>query len=588
MGIDIQQLQRRWDALREARQPYDAAWQELAAHFLPTRFRAENAENKPILNSKLVDATGILAMRTLAAGLHGGLTSPARPWFRLTLHDKDLAKSAAMRVYLDEVASRMRSVLHRSNFYNIVHTLYAELGTFGTGFVFEVAQEDGLRFIPLSAGEYALDVDASQRVDTVIRRMQMTARQMAQFFGREVLPEIVLRALDRGLHGERFVVLHAVWAQDDLSPWSEDGVYAPFRSVYWMEGAHGSHRQTVLREAGFCEFPGFGPRWDCPGNDVYGRSPAMDALPDCRMLQQMGITTLKGIHKAVDPPMSVNAGLKAVGLDLTPGGINYVETAPGQAPMAAAPLVHANPDIAQARKAMEAVQKQIQAGLHNDLFRLIMDGRSGVTAREIAAREEEKLILIGPVLERLHDELFTPLIHRTYCLMQRLDMLPPRPPVPEGTALDVEFVSLLAQAQKLVSTTAVDQYLAFAANAGSVWPEALDCVNIDRVADSYADYLGLESSLLRAPEERTALRVARAKEQERHSASQGTQHAVQQIKEVAGIVKTLSETETAHGTALEALGQLAGTVLPSILPNMLPIAHMPPLGGEHSQEEKKV
>lgn len=146
------------------------------------------------------------------------------------------------------------------------------------------------------------------------------------------------------------------------------------------------------------------------------------------MLQQMGVTTLKAIHKAVDPPMSVAAGLRSVGLDLTPGGVNYVDSAPGQSPQAATPLLQINPDLATARKAMESVQDQIRKGLYNDLFKLILDGRSGVTASEIAAREEEKLVLVGPVLERLHDELFIPLMDRTFECMRELDMLPPCPP----------------------------------------------------------------------------------------------------------------------------------------------------------------
>ena len=154
-----------------------------------------------------------------------------------------------------------------------------------------------------------------------------------------------------------------------------------------------------------------------------------------------------------------------MGLDLTPGGINFVDSLPGQNQPVATPLLQVKPDLAQARSAMEAVQQQIRAGLYNDLFRLILEGRSKVTASEIAAREEEKLLLIGPVLERLHDELLIPLIDRTFRLMLALDMLPPCPPELSGRHLKVEFVSLLAQAQKLVGISATDQYLALTLKA---------------------------------------------------------------------------------------------------------------------------
>ncbi|MDO5483512.1 MAG: portal protein, partial [Desulfovibrionaceae bacterium] len=178
--IDVRALARRHRALLQRRAPWDTAWQSLAEHFLPTRCRLtpqEEGERGPMLNSRLVDATGILAMRVLAAGLQGGLTSPARPWFRLSLDDTELARSRAGQLWLDEVAGRMRTVLQRSNFYNAMHTLYAELGTFGTAFAFELADPRwGFRFVPLCAGEYTLDCNARQKVDTVFRRTAMSLR----------------------------------------------------------------------------------------------------------------------------------------------------------------------------------------------------------------------------------------------------------------------------------------------------------------------------------------------------------------------------------------------------------------------------
>ena len=195
------------------------AWQSLADHFLPTRCRlnpqTDATEEGPMLNRGLVDATGILAMRTLAAGLQGGLTSPARPWFRLSLDDVELARSRAGQAWLDEVATRMRSVFQRSNFYNAMHTLYGELGTFGTAFVFELADPvHGFRFIPLCAGEYALDCDAARRVDTVFRRSAMTLRQISQAFGPEAMPDTLREAARRNPE-ERRNVIQAVYPREN-------------------------------------------------------------------------------------------------------------------------------------------------------------------------------------------------------------------------------------------------------------------------------------------------------------------------------------------------------------------------------------
>ena len=559
---DVQALARRYDSLLRRRAPWDSAWQSLADHFLPTRCRlnpqADAAEEGPMLNRGLVDATGILAMRTLAAGLQGGLTSPARPWFRLSLDDTELDRSRAGQAWLDEVATRMRSVFQRSNFYNAMHTLYGELGTFGTAFVFELADpQHGFSFMPLCAGEYALDCDAMRRVDTVFRRNAMTLRQIVQAFGTAALPE-TLREAARRSPDDRRNVIQAVYRRENALQGQHDPARMPVASVYWLEGRDGNRH--ALRVSGFRSFPGFGPRWDVAGNDVYGRSPAMDALPDCRMLQLMGVTTLKAIHKAVDPPMSVAAGLRSVGLDLTPGGVNYVDSAPGQSPQAATPLLQINPDLGTARKAMESVQDQIRKGLYNDLFKLILEGRSGVTASEIAAREEEKLILVGPVLERLHDELFIPLMDRTFECMRDLDMLPPCPPELAGRRLRVEFVSLLAQAQKLVGINAADQYLALTLKASAAWPEALDTLNVDHLLDNYAESLGLPVNLTRSSEERKQLRAARAEAAQAQALTEAVQKGVGMVRELAQ--SPLENPEGRQGTVLDSLVRMLRTALP--------------------------
>lgn len=559
---DVQVLSRRYDSLLRRRAPWDSAWQSLADHFLPTRCRlnpqADVAEEGPMLNRGLVDATGILAMRTLAAGLQGGLTSPARPWFRLSLDDTELARSRAGQAWLDEVATRMRSVFQRSNFYNAMHTLYGELGTFGTAFVFELADpQNGFRFVPLCAGEYALDCDATRKVDTVFRRSAMTLRQIMQAFGPAALPE-TLREAARRNPDERRNVIQAVYQRENALQGQWDPTRMPVASVYWLEGRDGNRH--ALKISGFRAFPGFGPRWDVAGNDVYGRSPAMDALPDCRMLQQMGVTTLKAIHKAVDPPMSVAAGLRSVGLDLTPGGVNYVDSAPGQSPQAATPLLQINPDLGTARKAMESVQDQIRKGLYNDLFKLILEGRSGVTASEIAAREEEKLILVGPVLERLHDELFIPLMDRTFECMRDLDMLPPCPPELAGRRLRVEFVSLLAQAQKLVGINAADQYLALTLKASAAWPEALDTLNVDHLLDNYAESLGLPVNLTRSSEERKQMRTARAEAAQAQTVTEAVQKGVNMVRELAQ--SPLENPDGKQGSVLDSLVRMLRHTLP--------------------------
>lgn len=562
-SADVRQLSQRFQQLIDARSSLEPAWRSLADHFLPTRYTSINNDNSnknPLLNDKIVDATGIHAMRTLAAGLQGGMTSPARPWFRLGLEDDQLEGSRAVRSFLDAVANRMRNILHRSNFYNSIHTLYSDLGAFGTGFLFEFADfKDGIRFITVPAGQYVIDVSAKDRVDTLYRRISMTTRQVVQEFGYEKCPQIIKNAFDspaRDNAVEHWNVIHAVYPRSDRKIDSGLQEHMPFASVYWLEfgssgtggGTGGYGRSSsyggkphILREGGFEDFPGFGPRWDTIAGSAYGRSPAMDCLADCKMLQQMGITTLKAIHKSVDPPMGVAPSLKSVGLDLTPGGLNYAMGSTDGNPQVAVPLLQVRPEIQAARIMTQDVQNQIKQGLYNDLFKMLLGSdRRQITASEVAAREEEKLILIGPVLERLHDELFIPLINRTFSIMTRFDLLPEVPEELRGTEIKVEFVSLLAQAQKLVSTGAVNQLMQFTLSNAGAFPEILDAIDTDKVMDGYGEYLGVEVDMLRSQDERDAIRAQRAAQQQ-----QAQQMAM--LQQGAGIAKDA-------GPALAAMG----------------------------------
>ncbi|MBE6441853.1 MAG: hypothetical protein E7022_05905 [Desulfovibrio desulfuricans] len=570
MAVDIERLNVRYESLRNERAAYDAAWRDLAEHFLPTRFKVDSDTSAPkpeILNRKVVDSTGIIDMGTLAAGMQGGMSSPARPWFKLALAGAEVSEDSEAAAWLDEVTERMRTLLHRSNFYNAAHALYGDLGTFGPGLLLETADWDGLHFRLIPCGEYVLDTDQNGDVDTFMYRTRMTARQIVQKFEEGRIPPYVLTAAKTPGNVENwFDVVHAVFPRSDRMYGRMEGRNMPWASVWWLRGggAHnGMSRAAVLRESGFEDFPAFAPRWDVTGIDKYGRSPAMNILPDCRMLQQMGATTLKSMHKAVDPPLLVPATSKAVEVNNVPGGLTYVD--PRDQGMAQIqPLHQVDPRlIAAAEEKIKGVQQKIHDGLFADLFKLlIMDDRRQITATEIEAREREKLILLGPVVDRLDREFLSPLIKRTFSLMRQYDFLPPAPPSIEGAELRVEFVSVMAQAQKLVSTSPLDQTMAFVAGLAQAGaPEVLDNIDTDVAVRMYADKLGAPASLLRSEEDVAAIRQQRAQAQQMAAQQQEMAQGVANAQGLSNAARNLGATPVgADGqTAMDALlGGLGG------------------------------
>ena len=129
--------ERRMGALDRERQSWFQHWRELSDNILPRRGQFLSSPGQSDrgrkLNGKMLDSTGTLAARTLASGLMSGVTSPARPWFRLTVGDPALSQAPGVRLWLDRVQEAMLRVFARSNLYNALATVYEELGVFGTG-----------------------------------------------------------------------------------------------------------------------------------------------------------------------------------------------------------------------------------------------------------------------------------------------------------------------------------------------------------------------------------------------------------------------------------------------------------------------
>jgi hypothetical protein len=542
----------KWKLLVSDRDPWVEDWKTIAGQFMPRkcRFIEEDATNSGRLRNDTVDSAGILSLRKLGAGMHGGMTSPARNWFNLSLNDPEKIKIPSVKAWLEDTTQRMRTLINQSNFYQIITNVYMELGAFGTAFFYAMPHSTrerpyGIRFDVLTVGEYALATNELGKVDVVGRSMEMTSRQMVRDFGYENCSDTVKRDYDKpGSTVNRYKVIHLIFPRDDRKPDEAETVFnrdprkidpknKPFASLWFEEGA----KDTFLRESGFNTFPGFGVRWDVTGQDVYGGSPCMDILAECRMLQSIKYTALKAEHKRADPPTVVPGSLKHP--DLLPGGVNVVDTQQqGNAVYAAQ---NVNPDTQGAIYFMQYTREQLQEGLYNDLFAMISSSpTNNMTATQVAEMQEEKLLMLGPVIERLHTELFGPLIDRIFEIMLEQGNIMPIPDEIAGDDLRVDFISLLAQAQKAVNTQSVDRYMMFLGQYAEMFPELLDIPNPDKMADDYAQNLGVPQSQLNSQEDRDAERASR------REAQQAEQNAMQ-MDAAAGIAQKAAGTPTQGG-----------------------------------------
>ena len=530
--VENNQYLQRLQSLRQERSSWESHWQEISDYILPRKgiYAGHRPNDGGIRSGKIIDSTATRALRILAAGLQGGLTSPARPWFRLGLSDRDLARHKSVREWISKVESAMYRALARSNFYSCIHSLYTELAGFGTGILYcEPDEDSGIRFRTLTAGEYCLATDAQGRVDSVYREFKMTARQLEKRFGKDNLPASVHTSLGAN-RDHWFDVLHVVQPRDEFDVERMDALNMPFESVFLLNGRGGD----ILSESGFVENPYMAPRWDTAAMDVYGRSPAMDVLADVKMLMEMSKSQIQAVHLTLRPPMKVPS-MYSRRLNLLPGGQNPVEQNQQDS---VSPLYQVRPDLAGVSNKIQDVRTAIREGFYNDIFMMMAgSNRRTITAAEVAERHEEKLIQLGPVIERQHTELLDPLIDRVFGLLSRSGQLPEAPSILEGADIKIDYISVLAQAQKMVGTQSIQSLAQFVGNLAQASPQVLDKVDMDRAVDDYAELIGVPNGIVRSGDEVEKFRDMRRQEELKQ---EQLQQNLQAASLGSGIIKDLA------------------------------------------------
>lgn len=511
----------RWESLKTERSSWDSHCRELAQYVLPrsSRFLANDRNRGDKKHNKIYDNTATRALRTLSAGLMAGMTSPARPWFRVATTDPNLMESHAVKVWTSDVTNLIRRIFAQSNTYRALHTVYDELGLFGTGCSVVVPNFNNvLHHHTMTFGEYCIFTDEFGVPCGLYREFDMTVSQMVKKFGLKNCSNTVQNLYTRGGKGlDTWVtVLHAIEPRSDRDYRMIDNRNMPYSSCYLELGGESD---KLLSESGFKYFNALTPRWTTTSADIYGTSAAMDALGDIKQLQQEQLSKSKGIAYQVEPPLQAPVAFKEVAHNLFPGGLSFVDSATAQQGIRTAFEVNLN--LQYLLDDIHDVRGRIDRAFYADLFLMLANDPAGQkTATEIAERHEEKMLMIGPVLERLHNELLDPLIDIAFAECADAGILPPPPPELEGQDLKVEFVSVLAQAQRAIGANSLDRYIGTISAVVGFKPDIIDKLDSDELADYYADVLGVEPRLIVPTEQAALVRQQRARQQAAAQAAQ--------------------------------------------------------------------
>lgn len=556
--------------LRVNRYSWWTHWRELADYFLPRRYKwiitpNQMARGSPI-NQHILDSTGVICARNLASGLVSGKSSPTRPWFKLRVGTVDSTTTSPVSLWLAECERIIYLIFSESNFYNSIAQFYYDLVIFGTATMLIYEDfENVINCINPCAGEYYLDIDGKYRPTIFYREFTLTVQAVVKEFGYENCSESVRKLYDDpgGANLSReIIVAHSIEPNDDgrAAEFGFSNKFA-FRELYWEWGGSASPQggnyqpQGFLRRKGYHSRPNIACRWDLVSNDPYGRSPGMDALPDQKQVQLETRRKAQAIDKMVNPPLVADVQLKNQPASLLPGGMTYIQ---GMAANGGKPAIasiydtHHFPVDAITQDLLE-VKNRLARIFFNDVLMTASqyETRSNVTAVEWDMRKSESLVALGPALDRIDYEGLGPILDRVFDIANRSGILPPAPPEIQGQMINVDYVSMLKQAQEAAASGGIDRLLAVAGNLLAAKNDIMDNIDTDYALDKYSALLNNDPKIIRSPEAVAQIREQRAQQQ-----AAANQAAMAEQLSKAG--KNLSETELGGGiNALQAMGGVA-------------------------------
>jgi len=521
-------LLKRLDKLKVQRSTWEQHWQEIGEYIIPRKAdvtKTRSSGDKRMDN--VYDGTGIHAAEMLSSSLHGMLTNPSMNWFDLAYLDEELNTDDEAKEYLESVTQIMHREFQRSNFAEQVHELYHDLITFGTGvmFITDAPEDDGVRFATRHISECYLAEDDYGRVDTVFRKFKMSVRALARQFGEEVIGDKMRAKLERNPY-EEVPVVHIVMPRDERDVRKADANNKPFASIYIEPG-----QKIILRESGFNEFPYVAPRFLKASFEMgYGRSPAMTALPDVKMINAMSRTTIIAAQKQVDPPLMVPDDGFILPVRTKPGGLNFYRS--GSRDRIEPLNIGANNPLGLNLE--EQRRQAIRSAFYVD--QLVLGAGPTMTATEVVQRTEEKMRLLGPVLGRLQAEMLQPMIERVFQLLVRQNKLPPAPQDIVDRNLDIEYVSPLAKAQRQSDVQAIMRLFELMSPLASIDPGVFDHLDTDGLVRYMLRTLSIPASVTKGVDD---VASARSSRQEQETAQADMMEATQTAEALGAVAPAI-------------------------------------------------
>ena len=552
---DINALVKRFDKLKQRRTQWEPFFRDVRDYIRPRKAKVDSSVfqyGQPSTNKRF-DSTATEANRLLALSMQNSLCPSSVIWYKLKIPEAhpmaELNDDPEVQAWFNAAMEKMFYTMHQSNFYSVIGEAFLDYTSFGTICVM-VDEDDlthpnfnGIIYKSMPIGEFVFAEDRRGVPDTLFWEYRMSARQAAQQFGKNNLPEAIREAL-QDKPDEEYDFLRAVLPAEDYYSKKKRGK----EKMAWTSIDIAMAGKEKIAESGYHEFPYAIGRFAKESGELWGRSPADVAMADIKVLNKIRELELRALNKAVDPPLiAPHQGIVGA-FKLIPGAINYsreperIKFLPFEGRF----------DLTNLKG--DELKRGIRSMFMAD--QLVMPEKPNMTAQEVIELREQFQRMLGPTVARFESEVLMPIVLRTFGIGYRTGLFPPPPEAMYGlNEIDVEFVGSLAKAQKISDVSAINQWFGMVGQAAQFSPDIIDIVDFEASLRILGDRLSVPGEALRSAEELMQRRAIKAEQAQEQKLTSELMQAAEGIGKAGPGIKALTEAnETTEGVEAAPAG----------------------------------
>ncbi len=498
--MNVIEVKKILSALKSERSNWEVLWQDIGDYIYTRKAtvltkRAQGEDRQFFL----FDNTGPQSLELLGGILHGILTNVDSQWCEYTSGDPEIDALEHVRTYLQARATELHHILNNSNFNMEVHEMYMDICGFGTAVLsIEEDEEDEVRFMTKFIGEVYIKENARGKVNEIYLEYEWNARQIVSEYGDKNLPEAVKKAFEKN-EEKKFIVVNAIYPNDYKSgkPDAKGHSYASLHCLPELK--------HEIKKEGYRDFPMVVPRFSKASGETYGRSPAMVALPEVKVLNKMVEVTLIGAEKVVDPPLQAPDDGFISQLNTFPGGISYYRAGGND---------YIRPVFNDAKvdfgfQMITEKQNKIKDSFYINQMTL-QPGGANRTAYETAQIIEQAMRFMGPFLGRMQNEFLKPTIGRVTEILFRRGIFKEAdiPAELKGKKINVKYSSFIAKSQRMGEAQNIMRFLQAIEPFVNADPATRHYLNGEGGIKTLAGIYGVSQKILNSDETVAALNKA--------------------------------------------------------------------------------